>query len=154
MSNMNNQRASTLIELLAAVSIIATVLTAISAMITMSVRLADSNEKKELALQKAEEALEFFRKERSINSWYGFTNPLDDEARYCISSLPGSVASLSAKLGVCADNDVLEAARYEFKREAVVTFDSNNSLSVEIDLLWNDSGKAKNLSLQQNFENY
>ena len=154
MSNINKQRASTLIEVLVAIFVIAVVLTAISAMMSMSIKLADNNEKKQLALQKAEEAMEFFRKERSINSWHGFSNPLEDEARYCISSLPESVASLSAKLGACAETDVLEAARYKFKREAVINFTGENNLSVQINLLWNDGNQAKNLSLEQSFENY
>jgi len=154
MSNMNRQSASTLVEVLVAVSIIALVLTAVSAMISMSVKLSDNNEKNQLALQKAQEALEFFRKERAINSWYGFSTPFNNNAHYCISSLPEEVASISAKLGVCADDDVLEAARYKFKREVVIEFDSTDSLSVQIDVQWSDGNKAKNLLLQQNFENY
>ncbi len=154
MSNTNKQRASTLIEVLVAIFVIAVVLTAISAMMSMSIKLADNNEKKQLALQKAEEAMEFFRKERSISSWHGFSSPLEDGGRYCISSLPESMANLPAKLGACAETDVLEAARYKFKREAVIDFSGENSLSVQINLLWNDGSQAKNLSLEQSFENY
>jgi type II secretory pathway pseudopilin PulG len=154
MLNTNRQSASTLVEVLVAVSIIALVLTAVSAMISMSVKLSDSNEKKQLALQKAQEALEFFRKERSINSWYGFSTFLIDSSRYCVSSLPEEVASISTKLGACSDSDLLEAARYSFKREAVVNFDGNDTLSVQIDLKWNEGNKAKSLILEQNFENY
>lgn len=154
MLDTNKQAASTLIEVLIAVSIIALVLTAVGSMISMSIKLADSNEKQQLALQKAEEALEFFRKERSINSWYTFSTPLVDGAIYCVSSLPESVASLSAKLGVCSDSDVLEAARYKFKRQAVIDFDGSSSIKVEIDIDWQEGTRAKNLSLDQSFENY
>lgn len=154
MSNMNSQKASTLIEILIAVTIIALVLTSVSAMITMSIKLASSNEQKQLALQKAQEAMEFFRKERSVNSWHSFSIPLEDESSYCISSLPESVASMSAKLGICGDTDILEAAKYEFKREANIEFNAENSVRVEIDVLWQDGNKNKNLSIQQNFENF
>ena len=154
MSNTNKQSGSTLIEILVAVSIIALVLTAVSAMISMSIKLSDNNEKQQLALQKAQEALEFFRKERAINSWYSFSSFLIDGERYCVSSLPESVASISTKLGTCSDTDVLEAARYSFRREAVVNFDGSDNLSVQIDLLWSDGNKAKSLSLEQVFENY
>lgn len=154
MLNTNKQAASTLIEVLIAVSIIALVLTAVGSMISMSIKLADSNEKQQLALQKAEESMEFFRKERSTNSWSSFSNPLADNATYCISHLPESVASMSAQLGVCSDNDVLEAARYKFKRQASINFDGPNSLKVSINIDWQEGTKAKNLSLDQNFENY
>lgn len=151
---MNKQKGSTLIEVLVAVSIIALVLTSIGAMITMSIRLADSNEQKQLALQKAQEAIEFFRKERSINSWLRFSSNLNNSGVYCVSSLPVSIASMSAKLGSCSDSDILEAAKYEFKRQAAINFNGSDSLSVEIDINWIEGSKTKNLSLQQNFENY
>lgn len=153
-NSANRQEGSTLIEILVAVSVIALVLTAVSAMMSMSVKLSDNNEKQQLALQKAQEALEFFRKERAINNWRFFSSFLGNEARYCISSLPESVASISAKLGACSDTDVIEAARYKFKREAVINFESSDNLSVRIDLLWSDGNKAKSLSLEQAFENY
>jgi len=149
--NKKNQRqaGSTLVEILIAISVIALVLTAVGSMISMSIKLSDSNEQKQLALQKAQEALE-----RSINSWSSFSTPLDDGAVYCLNSLPDSVASASANLGACADGDFLEAAKYEFQREAVVNFNNANSLKVEIDLLWQDGNKAKDLTIEQNFENY
>lgn len=154
MSNTTNQQASTLIEILIAVSIIALVLTSVSAMITMSIKLAGSNEQKQLALQKAQEAMEFFRKERSINSWYSFSTPLTDGSLYCVSTLPESIASVSAKLGTCSDSDVLEAAKYQFQREASVQFNNTNSIRVGVDVSWRDGNKAKNLFIEQNFENF
>lgn len=154
MSNTTRQQASTLIEILIAVSIIALVLTSVSAMITMSIKLAGSNEQKQLALQKAQEAMEFFRKERSINSWYSFSTPLTDGSLYCVSTLPESIASVSAKLGTCSDTDVLEAAKYQFQREASVQFNSTSSIRVGIDVSWRDGNKDKNLFIEQNFENF
>ena len=154
MSNTTRQQASTLIEILIAVSIIALVLTSVSAMITMSIKLAGSNEQKQLALQKAQEAMEFFRKERSINSWYSFSTPLTDGSLYCVSTLPESIASVSAKLGTCSDTDVLEAAKYQFQREASVQFNNTNNIRVGVDVSWRDGNKDKNLFIEQNFENF
>lgn len=154
MSNTNKQTASTLIEVLVAVSIIALVMTAISAMMAMSIKLAESNEKKQLALQKAEEALEFFRKERSISSWSGFSTPLTDGAVYCINVLPESVASISAQLGACAEGNFMEAAKYSFQRQAAISFNDINNVKITVDMNWQDGEKAKDLSLDQNFENY
>lgn len=154
MSNINRQVGSTLIEVLVAISVIALVFTAVGSMISMSIKLSDSNEQNQLALQKAQEAMEFFRKERSINSWASFSTPLEDEGIYCLNSMPDSVASISAQLGTCGDEDLLEAAKYEFKREAAITFNSANSLTIEMNLLWQDGNKAKDLSIEQDFENY
>jgi type II secretory pathway pseudopilin PulG len=158
MSNLNkhpiSQQASTLVEVLVAVTIIALVLTAVSAMISMSIKLANSNEQNQLALQKAQEGLEFFRKERLINSWYSFSTPLTDGATYCLSSIPEETASISAQLGVCGEADVLEAAKYNFKREVTVNYNGANSLTVQVDLNWTDGNKDKNLNLEQSFDNY
>jgi prepilin-type N-terminal cleavage/methylation domain-containing protein len=153
-SNTNKQAGSTLIEILVAISVISLVLTAVGSMISMSIKLSDSNEQKQLALQKAQETLEFFRKERSINSWSSFSTPLEDEGTYCLSSLPENIASMSANLGVCGDEDLFEAAKYKFKREAMINFNDENSLKVEINLSWQDGSKAKDLSIEQGFENY
>jgi len=154
MLNTTSQRASTLIEILIAVSIIALVLTSVSAMITMSIKLASSNEQKQLALQKAEEAMEFFRKERAINSWQSFSTSLVDGEVYCVSSLPEAIASISAQLGTCSEENVLEAAKYPFRREAIVQFNSVNNVKLEVKLLWLDGNKVKDLSIEQNFENF
>lgn len=154
MSNINKQQASTLIEVLVAISVIALVLTAVGAMISMSIKLADSNEQNQLALQKAQEAMEFFRKERSVNSWQSFSTPLTDDGVYCLNVLPSSVASLSAQLGNCGSDDLLEAVTYEFTREASINFNGENSLTATIDLDWQDGNKEKNVSISQNFENY
>ncbi len=154
MSNMNKQQASTLVEVLIAVSIIALVLTAVSAMMTMSIKLANSNEQKQLALQKTQEALEFFRKERAVNSWHSFSNALVNDGVYCLSSLPESVASMSAKLGACTDEEVLEAAKYQFQREANISFNNANSLKIIVEVFWQDNKKTKNLAIEQNFDNY
>lgn len=150
----SSQVGSTLIEVLVAVTIIAMALTSIGSMIAMSIRLSNSNEQKQLALQKAQEAIEFFRKERLINSWYSFSTNLGDGDIYCMDSLPTSVASMSAMLGACGSGDYLEAAKYNFFREAEITFASANSLTVKVDIDWEDSGKAKNLEIEQSFENY
>ena len=123
-------------------------------MISMSVKVSESNERKQLALQKAHEALEFFRKERSVNSWHNFSTPLINGSSYCVSTMPEEISSMSAKLGTCADSDILEAARYEFKRQALINFNSNDSVKITVDLDWYEGAKAKNLSLEQDFDNY
>jgi len=154
MLSMNKQRASTLVEVLIAVSIIALVLTSVSAMITMSIKLANSNEQKQLALQKTQEALEFFRKERAVNSWHSFSGALANDGIYCLSSLPESIASMSAKLGACTDQEILEAAKYQFQREANISFNDANSLKVIVEVFWQDNTRNKNLVIEQNFDNY
>lgn len=143
-----------MIELLVAVTIISLVITAVSAMVTMSMRLADNNEKHQLALQKAEEALEFFRKERAVRTWTGFSGPLQDAATYCLAVLPPDTAELATQLGECGADEALEAARYRFIRQARVDFTSNDSLVVQINMNWTDGARPKSLVLTQIFENY
>jgi type II secretory pathway pseudopilin PulG len=150
---IKKQRASTLVEVLVAVSIIALVLTAVSSMIFASVKLAESNEIRQLALQKNEEALEFFRKERFVNSWALFAAAMEDETSYCLSSLPDDLTGLAEKIGNCADDDQLQAAAYYFQREVYVSKETD-SLNLRVDISWQAGGEEKVLSLEQDFHKY
>ena len=151
---MTKNRGSSLVEVLVAVSIIALVLTAVSSMIFASVKLAESNEIRQLALQKNEETLEFFRKERFINSWDSFKNNLQDNTTYCLSTLPDDLTGMADKMGTCGDTDNFQAASYFFRREVVVDILSTDSLNLIVNLIWTAGGEEKVLSLEQVFERY
>ena len=145
---------SSLVEVLVAVSIIALVLTAVSSMIFASVKLAESNEIRQLALQKNEETLEFFRKERFVNSWDSFTDNLQDETTYCLSTMPDDLTGMSEKAGECAEDNNFQAAAYYFQREVLVDVLDVDSVNLIVNLIWTAGGEEKVLSLEQVFENY
>ena len=148
------QHGSTLIEVLAASAIISLALTAASAMTAMSVKLAENNERQQLALQKAQEAMETVRRERFIGSWTDFSTAFNQSATYCFNVLPSDLATLSATTGACAAEDFLQVANYRFVRQAQVQIHSADALTVNISITWQDGNKDKRLDLEQRFENY
>jgi prepilin-type N-terminal cleavage/methylation domain-containing protein len=150
----SKQRGSTLVEVLVAATIIALALTAASAMTAMSVKVAENNERHQLALQKAEEALETVRRDRIINSWVNFNAAFTQADRYCLNELPEQLSDLAAKVGDCGSEDFLTAANYHFVRQAYVEVISADALSVRIEITWQDGSKPKLVQVEQRFENY
>lgn len=161
---MKRTSGSTLVEVLVAVTIISLVLTAVGAMMSMSVRLAINNEQKQLALHQAQEGLEFFRKERMTNSWYSFSQALltSESGFYCMTQFPSDLNALLAKAGSCPARESLESALYLFQRSARVEALGPNSIKISVEVSWQDgkrstwqsNAQSKSLTLEQNFENY
>ena len=161
---MHRETASTLVEVLVAVAIIALVLTAVGAMMSMSIKLASSNEQKKLALHRAEEGLEFFRKERMTSSWYSFAQALlsNPAGLYCMTDFPSDMATLVAATGPCPPPENLEGTIYLFQRLARVEAVDPNKIKVSIEVSWQDGkreswqadAKTQSLVLEQNFENF
>lgn len=89
------QAGSTFIEVLVAMVVVATVLTALGSMMALSMRVAEANEMEQLAQLKAQQVLEFFRKERLVKGWNTFFASLTD-GDYCLSPLPDSIDNISA----------------------------------------------------------
>lgn len=153
-ATIKQQRGSTLIEVLAAATVIALALTAASAMTAMSVKVAENNERYQLALQKAEEALELVRRERLINSWPAFYNAFTQAEVYCFNQLPAQLSELSARTGVCASNNYLVAANYNFVRQVEVEVLSAEAVLVKLELSWQDGNKPKLVEVEQRFDRY
>jgi type II secretory pathway pseudopilin PulG len=88
------QAGSTFIEVLVAMVVVATVLTALGSMMALSMRVAEANEMEQLAQLKAQQVLEFFRKERLTKGWSTFFSTLDN-GDYCLSPLPANIDEIS-----------------------------------------------------------
>lgn len=150
---MQKQQGSTLIEVLIAVSVVATVMTAVMSMMAMSVRVAQVNEQRQLALQKAQETTEFFKRERAVNSWNTFSTQLS-QMQYCLTALPDSVTQMSNYVGPCGTTQSFLAAGFPFYREIEIAKPNNSTIEMTINLRWNDSGTLKTVSLEQEFKEY
>jgi len=153
-NSKNAQHGSTLIEVLTASAIISLALTAASAMTAMVVKLAENNERHQLALQKAQEAMETVRRERFIGSWTDFSTAFNQSVTYCFNVLPSDLAALGGMTGACGEEDFLQVANYRFVRQAEVQIHSADALTVNISMTWQDGSKSKQLNLEQRFENY
>ncbi|HOI05247.1 MAG TPA: prepilin-type N-terminal cleavage/methylation domain-containing protein [Candidatus Woesebacteria bacterium] len=89
------QRAFTFVEVLVATMLVALVMTALGSMMALSMRVAEANEMEQLAQLKAQQTMEFFRRERLIRGWSDFYNSLQDNATYCLNTLPANITTIS-----------------------------------------------------------
>jgi len=152
-NSLTQQRGSTLMEVLIAVTIISTVTTALMAMLAMSVKLAESNEKHQLALLKANETTEYLRKERLLDSWTVFSANFTN-GTYCLNDLPADSADLADSIGACQDDDYFMAAAYLFQRELLINGNGSDTITMQVRIKWEDGGKEKDLTTSQEFREY
>ena len=89
------QRAFTFVEVLVATMLVALVMTALGSMMALSMRVAEANEMEQLAQLKAQQTMEFFRRERLIRGWSDFYNSLQDNPTYCLNTLPANITTIS-----------------------------------------------------------
>ena len=98
----HKQGAFTFVEVLAAISIVALVMTALGSMMALSARVAEANEMEQLAQMKAQQSIEFFRRERLVRGCNTFYSSLNHNAKYCLNTLPSSIGSISS--GSCVSH--------------------------------------------------
>jgi type II secretory pathway pseudopilin PulG len=96
------QGAFTFVEVLVATLLVTLVMTALGSMMALSMRVAEANEMEQLAQLKAQQTMEFFRRERLVRGWGDFYNSLQDDTTYCLNTLPANIASIS--VGSCSTN--------------------------------------------------
>ncbi len=89
------QAAFTFIEVLVATLLVALVMTALGSMMALSMRVAEANEMEQLAQLKAQQTMDFFRRERLIRGWGDFYNSLQDNTTYCLNTLPANITTIS-----------------------------------------------------------
>lgn len=88
------QGAFTFVEVLVATLLVTLVMTALGSMMALSMRVAEANEMEQLAQLKAQQTMEFFRRERLVRGWEDFYNSLQDNTTYCLNTLPANIASI------------------------------------------------------------
>ena len=113
-------------------------------MMSMSVRVAERNEMEQLARLKAQETLEYFRKERSIRGWSEFFNMTagadNEELSYCFNDLPADITLISGLNSDCgSDLATIDLASFDFQREVNITrqieaIAAQNSVRVEVEI--------------------
>ena len=89
-----SQQAFTFVEVLVATLIVALVMTALGSMMALSARVAEANEMEQLAQLKAQQAIEFFRRERLVRGWKVFAESLVNNTTYCLNDLPSNINTL------------------------------------------------------------
>ena len=149
-------RGSSLIELIVATGVMALVLTAIVAGLTLSLKIGADSEYRTQAVKRAQEGMEVFRRERTLLGWDLFVNSLRASTTYCLATLPAPKVAFTP--GLCSSSDVLIISSQEFFREATVSIDETNPtdplVKITVTVSWAADEKAKDVVLPQTFRKW
>jgi type II secretory pathway pseudopilin PulG len=150
------QRGSSLIEIIVATGVMALVLTSIVAGLTLSLKTNAEIEYRSQAVKRAQEAMEVFRRERTLLGWEAFADALRGSSTYCFVDLPEPREGFVG--GSCGTDDTIVISGQEFMREAEVvvneTDPTNPLISVQVTVSWITNDNAKDVEIVQVFRRW
>jgi type II secretory pathway pseudopilin PulG len=152
----NSQKGSSLIEIIVATGVMALVLTSIVAGLTLSLKTNAESEYRSQAVSRAQEAMEIFRRERTLLGWEAFSSSLVGDTEYCFKELPDPFEAFTG--GACDSSDTIVISGQEFIREAEVNVDvanpSDPQVRVKIIMSWTTNENTKDVEIVQIFRKW
>jgi len=132
------------------------VLTALVAGMTVSLQTSAEAKYRSQAIKRGQEAMEVFRRERSLLGWDGFADQFSSGSTYCLQELPAPKTEFTA--GECTSEESLIISGLDFYRQAVVTVDDLNptdpQIRVEITVTWDAGRGERSIDLTQVFRQW
>jgi type II secretory pathway pseudopilin PulG len=151
-----SRQGSSLVEIVIATGVMALVLTAIVSGLTLSLQTNAESEYRSQAIKRAQEAMEVFRRERTLLGWDLFYSSFTDEATYCLQTLPEPKSTFTE--GACDATDSMVISGLDFYREAVVDIDNsdpnNPTIGVTVTVTWSLGENSRNVEFQQVFRQW
>lgn len=148
----HSQSGQTIIEVLIASVVVAMVLTAVAAALTVSVKNTAQSRYQEIARSRAQSGLELYRRERTALGWQAFREVVGD-GTYCIDNLPSDTAEFATLAqGDCTTGTAVLGNT--FTREARVTTNGPDEIRVDVTSGWQDGILDKEVVLSQIFRRY
>jgi type II secretory pathway pseudopilin PulG len=151
-----SQKGSGLIEIIVATGVMALVLTSIIAGLTLALKTNSESEYRSQATKRAQEAMEVFRRERTLLGWDAFADVLRDNTYYCFDELPVPFEEFTP--GACGSSDVIVISSQEFIRQAEVVVDETDPLSpqirVKMVMSWSTNDNVKDVEIIQVFRKW
>lgn len=149
----NLSAGQTIIEVLIATAVVALVMTTVVAGLGLSVRNSAQSRYKVVAGRLAQEGLESLRLQRDQHGWESFYDVMQDKGtgRYCLNSLPTSLAELDSMEGGACDSTIAILGT-EFTREInLIVGTSPAEVEVEIEVSWLDGEVTRISQIEQIF---
>lgn len=146
------QRGSTLIELLIATMIVGTIVTAVAAGVTNSVKNNAEARYREIATVLAQQGMETLRTERGSLGWVTFHDMITD-GTFCMPAGMTSLSDLSTDSQEC----VVTESNLDFNRQVELSKTSGASPEVTaiITVGWErKSGETSDVTVTQTFKDY
>jgi len=143
------QSGSSLIEVILVTVVVATVLTALAASVSMSAKNTSENKKRVMAASFVQEILEVFHRERFTLGWDTFQSTLSN-GTYCFNELPtDSTDFVNSSLGECGEGEVIIDTVHQ--REVILTILADE-VKVESIVTWTDGDQEKQVNAEQTFK--
>lgn len=144
------QKGFTLIEILIAVVVVGLVLTAVTAVLTTSVKNAAESRYRARATTLGQEAVEAFSREKSLLGWGEFLAffPVGTTT-YCLENVPEVAQLRNLAAGACNVNQSIEEAGVTFTREAQVIKSAANAPEITVNTVvrWQDGTRTPEVLL-------
>ncbi len=153
-TRVTTQAGQSIIEVLVAIAVVGVVLTTIASGLTYSVKNTAEARYRSVATALAQDAVEVFRRERSILGWESFYEVFvgAPDQVYCFNTLPAnSAAFVALSEGACSAG--FQQVGTEFRRQ--VTVDPTGSiLTVTVVVSWYDGDNQRSVQVQQDFQQW
>jgi prepilin-type N-terminal cleavage/methylation domain-containing protein len=149
-----NQAGQSLIEVLIAVAIVGVILTTIAGGMTYSIKNTAESRYRSLATTLAQDAVEVFRRERSLLGWESFYEIFTGapSETYCFNTLPAtSTQFANVTPGDCTVG--FAQVGTEFTREVIVD-PAGGQLRVEAVVSWYDGSDQREVRVVQDFQDW
>jgi type II secretory pathway pseudopilin PulG len=139
----------TLVEILIATAVVAVVLTAIATSLSFTVKNSAEARYRAVASSLAQEAVEVFRRERSVQGWEAFYAGLPASATYCFNTLPTSPVVFTQGTGACGTTYFSPSGTaVSFKREASLQKGANQ-VTITVVVSWEDTADWNDVTVTE-----
>lgn len=151
---LNKRQGSTILEVLIATLVVGTVLTAVAASLTNSIKNSSEAEYRKIATRLAQEGLEIVRKEKYIKTWTSFKNdtshiPAIDSAWQCMDT--ESLAYTLPKVNITTCPPItLSNPPTSFYRGIQLSI-LGEGVKVRVRVGWKDGSNTRDVVLEQTF---
>ncbi len=134
-----NEKGQSLFEIIVAISLIALIITSIVSITSIALKNNVHARNQSLAVDYTQEAYEHLRsiKNENWDAFYPYSSD-DPGTTWCMNTLENPLTNS----GDCDDVETIDNKGTQFTREATLVRNSINSISVNIEVSWSESGKS------------
>lgn len=152
-----SQSGQTIIEILIATGVVAMVMTAVAAGLTLSIKNSSQSKYRALGGRLAQEGVEVFRRERDRQGWESFYQTLAADGAtftYCLGKeLPDST-TLFADLRAGSCSTGFPFAGTDYTREAVVQLVNPRLVRIRVTVTWYDGATERTSEITQELQDW
>lgn len=160
------QRGQTIIEVIIATGIVALVMTAIVSVITVSIVNTAQAKSRSLGTKYGQEAMEFFRRQRSELGWETFVSTIEADGSsvsYCLTTIPATTQAFQNLthhpcVSTNTNDYVVDQGRAKiFQRQAdmtVTTSGTSKTVYITVNVTWQEGDQTRTSKVAQKFEEW